>query len=253
MIRTVKPAAPAVLTTKGAETSTRHCTDHDADPDAYRTEAGKFTFQSGIYGHDDVKAALRAAQHDKCAFCDSDMMHTGYGDVEHFRPKAAWQQREGDPLRYPGYFWLAYDWDNLFLSCQLCNQRYKRNLFPLRVQRGRADSLKRDTSGEDPVLLTPSADVGRHITFVDEVAVPVNRSVKGRETIRILALNRDELMKRRRKFLDVLSALRDARDLLAAADPTPDVSEKLARLNQLLDERRADTAEYTAMARAFLG
>jgi hypothetical protein len=43
-------------------------------------------------------------------------------------------------LEQPGYFWLAYVWANLFLACQLCNQSFKKNLFPL------ADPAKRARS-----------------------------------------------------------------------------------------------------------
>ena len=135
MIGVRKPAAPPILAKEGVAASAQHCADHDADPAAYASGASQFDFDSSIYGHKSVKSASRHLRHDKCEFCESDMMHTGYGDVEHFRPKGAWKQHEGSPLQYPGYFWLSYSWDNLFLSCTLCNQRYKQNLFPLRVQK----------------------------------------------------------------------------------------------------------------------
>nr|WP_239015299.1 AAA family ATPase [Archangium violaceum] len=76
----------------------------------------------------------------KCAFCESQLAHISYGDVEHFRPKAGWRQEEGGPLGRPGYYWLAYEWTNLFLACTLCNQQFKRNLFPLRTPSRRARS-----------------------------------------------------------------------------------------------------------------
>jgi uncharacterized protein (TIGR02646 family) len=93
-------------------------------------DAGKrsFVFDAAIYGHNTVKNALIAAQHGKCCFCER---KTGNdGDVEHLRPKSGWRQTAGGRLNRPGY-WLAYRWDNLFLSCSACNQRHKRDLFPL--------------------------------------------------------------------------------------------------------------------------
>lgn len=252
MICVRKPAAPAVLTKEGVAASDKHCADHDIDSTAYANGASKFTFDSGIYGHESVKFALRRAQHDKCAFCDSDMMHTGYGDVEHFRPKGAWQQREGALLRYPGYFWLVYAWDNLFLSCTLCNQRYKRNLFPLRVQKLRACPSKRDVSNEAPLVIAPSENPEKHITFVGETAVPVKNSRRGIATIAILDLNRDELAKRRRTLRAYLLALLKSRNLLAARAETKEEQDHLDSLNQLLAQAITDTAEYAAMARAML-
>src|SRR5207248_2896103 len=85
---------------------------------------------------------------------ESFFAHTGYGDVEHFRPKGGYKQRETDELKRPGYYWLAYAWDNLFCSCQLCNQRFKRNLFPLRDGRRRARSHTHKLDKEQPLPLT---------------------------------------------------------------------------------------------------
>jgi hypothetical protein len=48
-----------------------------------------------------------------------------------FRPKGGWVQNDGDALTQPGYYWLAYEWSNLLISCQLCNQEFKKNRFPL--------------------------------------------------------------------------------------------------------------------------
>jgi Transposase, Mutator family len=63
-----------------------------------------------------------------------------YGDVEHFRPKGGVRQDEKDKLLPVDYFWLAYEWSNLFLACQICNQRFKKNLFPLEDKNKRAKS-----------------------------------------------------------------------------------------------------------------
>jgi uncharacterized protein (TIGR02646 family) len=251
MIPVAKPTAPAVLTTRGADAATEFCTLYDAAPQAYRDGTAKFEFASAIYAHDDVKGALRTAQHEKCAFCESKITHTGYGDVEHFRPKGGFRQKESDELRYPGYYWLAYTWANLYLSCQLCNQRFKRNLFPVEDGRRRARSHKHDVANEIPLLIDPSEDSSADIVFVDERAVP--QTPRGRATIEVLGLNRDELTDYRLERLKALRALAVSRKLLAAKRPTPAVTTHLAKLDQLLNAAKLDSAEYAAMARAFLG
>lgn len=68
-------------------------------------------FRGDIYGHQSVKRQLIADQHGKCCFCETKIGPDG--DVEHFRPKAAWCQGDGEPLNWPGYYWLAYEWSNL--------------------------------------------------------------------------------------------------------------------------------------------
>ncbi len=76
---------------------------------------------SSVYGHRAVRSALAACQFGKCCFCESKIQHVMSGEVEHFRPKGGVRQRRSDPLDRPGYYWLAYDWSNLLLSCQSCN------------------------------------------------------------------------------------------------------------------------------------
>jgi hypothetical protein len=58
----------------------------------YRSGTKLFDFDGTLYGAVSVKKALRKAQHDKCAFCESKIAHVAYGDVEHFRPKAGVMQ-----------------------------------------------------------------------------------------------------------------------------------------------------------------
>jgi hypothetical protein len=65
-----------------------------------------------------AKPRLRIESHIKCAYCES-VAESQHGDVEHFRPKSAW-------------WWLACCYDNFLLSCQICNQTYKGDKFPLR-------------------------------------------------------------------------------------------------------------------------
>ena len=111
MIRIRKPEqAPLLLRERGATLTVELCT---------RVDAGEQpSFDRAVYGSDEVKRALSAAQYDKCCFCESKLGHAQFGDVEHFRPKARAQQ---DAAAAPtsGYYWLAYVWDNLYLSCEI--------------------------------------------------------------------------------------------------------------------------------------
>lgn len=64
------------------------------------------------YKQPDVRAALDALYHGKCAYCEqkAEELH-----IEHYRPKSR-------------YHWLAYSWDNLLLVCVKCN-RFKGEKF----------------------------------------------------------------------------------------------------------------------------
>jgi uncharacterized protein (TIGR02646 family) len=256
MIPVVRPTAPAVLLTKGVAATQELCKAYASAPDAFRSGARTFEdFDKSIYAANEVKDALRDAQHNKCAFCESFVPHTGYGDVEHFRPKAGYKQRKTDELKRPGYYWLAYAWDNLFYSCQLCNQRFKQNLFPLKDGRRRARSHTHDLGKEHPLLVDPSRlDPAVFVEFHEERARAIDGCPEGETTIEVLGLNRPELVEARARRLQTLKALLDARNVardFVTAASTPELSNRLRALEVLLRASREATGEYAAMARAF--
>jgi uncharacterized protein (TIGR02646 family) len=258
MIRVAKPIAPpAVLLSRGVTAAQNHCVDYDAAPAEYRSGAKRFDFDKTIYAATAVKDELLRAQAGKCAFCESHVRHVSYGAVEHFRPKAGYKQRTGDTLKRPGYYWLAYTWDNLFFCCQLCNEQFKENLFPLKNWRARARSHHDPLGDEKPLLIHPEGlDPTGHIDFRKERAVAKGGSEEGKVTIRVMGLNRVELREARARRLDMLKSLVRVRDLLTdkiATAPTAALKRELANVMARLDASKADGAEYAAMARAFLG
>jgi uncharacterized protein (TIGR02646 family) len=256
MIRLVKPSPPAILCTRGLEATKALCR-------ARNRGRRIFDFDRGIYAHDAVKAALLSAQHGKCCFCEAYVAHIQFGDVEHFRPKRGCRQSSRAPLMRPGYYWLAYDWSNLFLCCEICNRRHKGTLFPLRNPTRRARAHAHSVPREKPVFIDPAADdPEKFIGFHDEVAFPIANNRRGRETIEALQLNRLELQRCRRSWLVVLKNLKADRDLLAhtlaeTTNSDAELLDKMARrlkeIDALLSARQQDSAEYAGMARALLG
>ncbi len=250
MIRVVKPAAaPAVLLNQGAKATQELC-------EAFDSGVPLPEFKSSIYAHISVKDALRTAQHEKCAFCESVFSHVGFGDVEHFRPKAGYKQRDSDKLKQPGYFWLAYAWVNLFYCCQLCNQRFKRNHFPLKDGRRRTRPHTRNIDREEPLLIDPSKlDPTDHIGFRGECAFAVNGSREGEKTIEVLGLNREELVTIRRDWLAKFKLLVQSRDRLRDQVSTDASKEEIAELHELesfIETNRAASGHYSAMVHMYL-
>lgn len=58
------------------------------------------------YKINDIRDSLSSIYKGKCAFCEQKIEQY---HVEHYRPKSI-------------YYWLAFSWDNLLLSCPTCNQ-----------------------------------------------------------------------------------------------------------------------------------
>lgn len=163
----------------------------------------------------------------KCGYCESSVIAVAYGDAEHYRPKGAVTDGPSDARApvivrrkvHEGYWWLAYDWTNLFPACGRCNSAHKREHFPTKNTHVRP--LKRDAAkwttaeldrDEEPLLLHPmregaAHDPQRHITFdVTGRALALDGSERGQATIDTCGLNRNSgrnsLVEHRRETVD---------------------------------------------------
>ncbi len=257
MIRINKPAdPPAVLAGRGADAAQQLRDEFDADPEGFRSGEKKLDIKSAIYGHHTVVEAFAEAQHRKCCFCERKSL----GDIEHYRPKSGYRQSPDAPLEKPGYYWLAYDWDNLLRACGPCNQRFKRSFFPLEEPANRARSPHDDVELERPLLLHPAVDdPAVHIGFRQEIAYPINDSPRARASIEMFGLIHEEIVESRRDFLGPLRALMDMRRVLIAeidrqisqtGAPANELTAALSRINLEFIARMQPNAEYSSMARA---
>ena len=80
-----------------------------------------------------AKEQLLAETGNKCAYCEAQISVVAFGDVEHYRPKNI-------------YWWLAYCYDNYLAACQICNQRFKKDLFPIQNQRMQSPTITHNTT-----------------------------------------------------------------------------------------------------------
>lgn len=206
MIRIHKsPTAPAPLGTRGATDRRRLENLYAADPAACQVPGNKqLEARESIYQAEAVKQQLRIDQHDKCCYCESkDFVSTSYEAVEHFRPKGGYQQVATDPISKPGYYWLAYEWSNLYLVCTRCNTDYKGNLFPLQNPATRAHSHTDDLGAERPLLLDPATeDPAAHLSFVEDAVQALD--ARGQACIDVFGLDRPALIKQRIAHLQAL-------------------------------------------------
>lgn len=127
------------------------------------------------YRKTEVKKALQAMSHDKCAYCESKISHLDYGHIEHYRPKS----------RYPH---LTFAWENLLLACAICNgAEHKGDRFPLK-----------DGDETQPLLLNPCDDnPADHLELFEARLVPLTE--RGKVTCDLMGLNRDALFDQRRE------------------------------------------------------
>jgi hypothetical protein len=151
----------------------------------------------------------------------------------------------------PGYYWLAYSWENLLVACEKCNREYKRTQFPLANPEKRACSHHHRIDEEIPMLLHPAFDEPReHIRFRKDA--PMGLTPVGSTTIQVLGLaSRAELVDARvRKFKRVTTLLKAYTIAKGATDPSWITLREEFRKS--LEEERSSDSEFSAVARDLL-
>jgi uncharacterized protein (TIGR02646 family) len=151
-----------------------------------------------------TKIELGQLFYNKCAFCESSLGGADFGEIEHFRPKAEARGLQGnsDPDHY---WWLVLEWENLYLTCQICNAS-KRNFFPVVGPRA---SVGESLGEERALLIDPCHDrPERYLEFREDGSV-ANRPMppeegrrfenhnRGQVTIDVFQLNRKPLIEGR--------------------------------------------------------
>ena len=247
MIRIHRPGrAPARLKRLGEKQTRLDCEAYDANPDYYHSGKQKFP-KRDYYSAPEVKAVLVAMHCSKCCYCEKRYTTSAYLHVEHFRPKAGFRQASTqlkDEL--PGYYWLAYRWETLLLSCYDCNSRHKGTFFPLSNPKKRARSHHFDIAEEHPLLVNPAEEDPRgHIRFDEDL--PTGTNWRGRATIARLGLRRKNLREDRLKLLGDIKRYHDIIELSAEY---PDVAKFQAialEYGELINDAKQRDAEFSSM------
>ncbi|WP_157560061.1 hypothetical protein U8527_13005 [Kordia algicida OT-1] len=251
----------------------------------YSDPANTKAFKFKVYSNPTVKEALIKMSIGKCAYCESDILVTYVGDIEHFRPKGEIEELKATGNSKPGYYWLAANWDNLLLSCRNCNQKSKQrtasddrlnslgkmNQFPLFDETKRARSPEDNFQEEEKVrlLLNPCIEDPEEY-FKYNINSGVIQPKKQEEfpkqralaSVKVFGLQRVPLVHARaKKAVQILKQMtrveRRYKDLLRAiddeADDIPDRQEELDWEIEELHSFLNPTEEYLGMARQMIG
>ena len=204
-----RPETPSILTSQAVQNhiaSLRNHVEHGENLQSTDFE-GAFAF----WRNKCVKKALFAMHSEKCCYCERYRDETREMDVEHFRPKAG----VSEAPNHPGYWWLAYDWNNFFYSCKKCNQDHKKNQFPLMNEALRAYSPDDDLVREKHFLINPETENPEEFIIYDWTklkgffvkAIGCDDELRGDRTIKVLGLNNDTLLRRRAELVGQLQQL----------------------------------------------
>ena len=190
-----KEPAPAILEGEARTAAYSAAAAHFASEDsAARQNKYRFT---DLYKHDTVRDGLASVFKDKCAFCESKLsLAVAMSIVHHFRPKQEAVDDDGKVSR-PHYWWLAYEWNNLYLTCQQCAVAAG-SRFPVDRRRAPVEAVGERLLAEEPVLLDPCYDdPDEHLCFKGDGTVH-GLTRRGTFTIATYALNRVPLVRERK-------------------------------------------------------
>lgn len=254
--RTTEPRLLHVSEVEAMRTSVRGF--YERKEQSRRQERPDFPFfPSSIFG--ELLDTLLGMSHGKCAYCETPIKHPGDASLDRFRPKAGAVGLNRE-FSSEHYWWLAYEWNNLYPACATCN-KVKGPKFPVQGSRAPIEATAARLAAEDRLLVDPCADdPAEHLDFQDSGEVKP-RSPRGDVTIETFDLNRRDLVRQRQEVaaafrgplasLKASSLLTDAalgwiRDLFAAREQGASGQPDLDRIGEWLRPERP----FVAAARA---
>ena len=193
---------------------------------------------------------LRRLFDDTCAYCETSLLPKEL-IIEQFRPKTEACDLDGatDPN---WYWWLAYEWENLYLVCKNCYQ-HKKNLFPVIGQRVKIGKKGEILRKENYLLLDPCFDQpAEHLLFADDGSVQsisqafneseTKSADRGAVTVKVCALNRDDLIVARQKIIKQVS-------FELELPKQPSTTENFASLIRAIEKLIDEFSEFVGLKR----
>jgi len=135
--------------------------------------SGKTRPDSSKYAHNQIKTQLNSMSFNKCFYCETKLKGKPK-EIDHHVEVCVDNS-------------LAYEWNNLYLSCDSCNNKIPHSTIAI-------------NEALDPCIDT-DADIQSHLTFTDELIEPKNNSKLGLTTIQKYRLDSEVLDTRRLKSL----------------------------------------------------
>ncbi len=175
------------------------------DHDRLRTRQSRLLFDLKLLSHPQLLQMLGRTFRGTCAFCETRLSDRENASPSLFRPSDRAQQLDGS-VDVDHYWWLAYNWLNIYLVCEGCRS-HKGSRFP--VARHRAARSDDDAdSVEQRLILDPCRDrkLAEELTFTPE-GILTGKTRRASVTIDVCGLNRKALVGARREHAQDANAV----------------------------------------------
>lgn len=134
------------------------------------------------YKQSDIKDSLKDMYKGLCCYCESPIGVQTYEHIEHLKPKSIFNDK-------------CFDWNNLHLSCEVCNVSYKKDKW----------------NYENPILNPTEDDISLYLKIDLDTGIicPIENNERAITTIEHVGLNREELIKRRFSIINTMKSMLD--------------------------------------------
>lgn len=240
MIQVKRPAPPLVLSDRLIAKIEEEAGAFFAT-DTRSARQRRFDFHWGNPGiEDEMLKALALAWSHRCAFCGSPTEPAPC--IHRFRPPQDAVAEDGGTSRRH-YWWLAYEWSNLYPACMGCDEAQGAN-FPTRRPRVRAGVREDLNEREDQLLLDPGGEDPEAVLIYTEEGLIVAQDGRALATIETFDLNRPQLIWERKEAVTWVK-----RKLAGAAAKLDEeeLNEFVAEISALFDRK----APFAALCRQF--
>ena len=215
-----------------------------------------------------VKKSFGKISRKKCWYCES-YEKRSHMAIDHFRPKNSVEECQD----HPGYWWLAFEWQNYRYCCTLCNNLKKDEAtgetggkgehFPLLNEENRAYNLGEDIELEKPCLLDPVvasdpgllwfSEDGSVVSKYNKVPYP-RLNTRAEISIKIYHLNCPDIREARlAASKEIAKLVKDGNKyFLKMTEGDSNSEHAFKRVIELLIKAIRPSAEFSAAARATL-
>jgi uncharacterized protein (TIGR02646 family) len=231
MIKTLKIKEPAFFKSKQAKELISALTRHFSQPLSQRSQS-KFPISDIGEKLNSIKKELLLKTTNKCAYCESAIDPNNL-TIDHFRPHSSAADENGK-ISLEHYWWLAMKWNNLLPVCGQCNSQ-KNNFFPLEKKRVSFHYFGKKTlfDLEKPLLIDPEFENPERYYYYDDSGFMLSYNKRGSHSIKILGLNRWELIDSRKAAIQEVNNVLLQIDQELIKEETRDASNLRNQISQI--------------------
>lgn len=250
MIKLNKIKEPLFFKSPKARDIINRINSHYSKPKIERSQS-KFPINELNVQLSEINDELKSKSDNKCSYCESSLFSSEVY-IDHYRPIHSAADYNGKISR-DHYWWLAMKWSNLLPVCQQCNSQ-KSNFFPIEKKRTSLHYYGKNTlfDLENPFLIDPEFENPERYYYYEDNGFMLSYNERGQHSIKLLGLNRGELINSRRDAIQEVKGIIHQFELVALEENDTDSPKFQNHFSVLEDDFFKKDLPYLGARRYFI-